>query len=126
MLKTCIYYYSFMNDFMQLLLYVEEEHTQAALECLERGFDDFYDEECAYCFGDCVEYRLSELNIPYIIEYPEYDEEDGDPTDEWYEHVEEVTNSKTYNVVTQNYQEDQEHEKVHTKRIAKHGSPGNG
>lgn len=101
--KTCIRYYSFTNGFMDMLVYVDEEHTQAALECLERGFKGFYENDCYdLCVGDCVEGQLNKMNIPFIIEYPELDE-DGDPVEEWEEFVQAEFHSGKYNVVAKHY-----------------------
>lgn len=78
-------WYSMLNDWMDCCVYVPREHEVAAREAIKIGIAEFW--ECNdQCYGDCIEYYLSKINIPYFIEYCVYDEETDVCLPIWEEH----------------------------------------
>ena len=87
---ACIHYQSDMNDWMDCLIYVPESVTEKALNAVHKGVDMFNEESNQEAYGQCIELALIAAEIPYLIEYCDYDEETDEPYQSWVYHVSEV------------------------------------
>ena len=88
---ACIHYQSEMNDWMDCLIYVPESMAEKAQEAVHKGIEKFFDDDnTEESYGDCIERELTEADIPYLVEYGEYDEDTDKPYQSWIYHVSEV------------------------------------
>lgn len=87
---ACIHYQSDMNDWMDCLIYVPENIAEKALEAVRKGVEMYNEEDGQQPYGECIEDALCNADIPYLIEYCEYDEETDEPYQSWIYHVSEV------------------------------------
>lgn len=88
---ACIHYQSIMNDWMDCLVYVPESIAEKAMEAVKKGVEMFFaDDNAGEPYGDCIERELTAEDIPYLIEYGEYDEDTDEPYPSWTHHISEV------------------------------------
>jgi len=79
-------WYATMNDWMDCCVYVPVEFEAAADTAIRSGVELFWEED-SLCYGDCIESKLIEEDIPYFIEYADFDEEvDAISSAEWESH----------------------------------------
>lgn len=89
----CIRFCSLMNLFIDLLLFINEDDVDEAIECLNKGLDDFYDSDSDDGWGSRIEWHLTRKGIPYCIEYGEETPDGMDTTQAWYDYVDEIETS---------------------------------
>ena len=102
---TCIHYQSIANPWMDCLVYVPTEFKYKALVAVQNGVEVFNDDDNQETYGQCIELELESKNIPYLIEYGEYDEHTDEPYPSWEAHVNEVENCEGLNILLVEYQE---------------------
>lgn len=96
---TCIHYQSHFNSWMECLVYVPFEFEYKALVAVQNGVDKFNDDENQEAYGQCIELELASRNIPYLIEYCEYDEYTEEAYPSWEAHVSEVENCDNLKII---------------------------
>lgn len=87
---ACIHYEDDINPWIDCLIYVPETIAEKALEAVRKGVDMFNEEDNQEAYGQCIELALTKADIPYLIEYCEYDEDTDEPYRSWVYHVSEV------------------------------------
>ena len=78
----CIHFFSYENDFIQALVYVDETDVASVKKALDAGLDLFY-EDTSWCWGEAFDSKLSALGIPYEIALCDFDVEECVPTEAW-------------------------------------------
>lgn len=86
-IESIIYFSSEINPWMQCLVYVDTQNAEKAHEAVKRGVERWHADECL-TYGECIEQELSEMEIPFLIEFCDYDNENDEPTDLWNKHIE--------------------------------------
>ena len=96
---ACIHYEDDMNLWMDCLIYVPETVAEAALEAVRKGVEMFNEETNQEAYGQCIELALTAADIPYLIQYCEYDEDTDEPYPSWISHVADVETCKGLKVL---------------------------
>lgn len=78
-------WYALTADWMDCCVYVPREHEIAAREAIKIGVKEFW-ERNDQCYGDCIEYYLSKVDIPYLIEHCVYDPDTDEVYPVWEDH----------------------------------------
>ena len=99
--ECCIHFFSYENDFMQALVYVNEVDVERAKAALNAGFDIFY-EDTSWCWGDALNEMLANAWIPFEIVLCDYDDE-GTPTKAWKSLVSKELKNPDYKVIEYGY-----------------------
>lgn len=87
---ACIHYEDDMNPWIDCLIYVPETIAEKALEAVRKGVDMFNEETNQEPYGECIILALKQSDIPYLIEFCEYNEDTDEPFQSWVYHVSEV------------------------------------
>ena len=98
-IMACIHYEDVMNPWIECLVYVPNRFADAALAAVRKGIDMFHEETNQETYGQCIELALAAADVPYLIEYCEYDEDTDEPYLFWNAHVSEVTNCETFKII---------------------------
>lgn len=78
-------WYADMNDWMDCCVYVPREYEGRATKVIKTAINEFWDQN-DQCYGDMIEDGLIDADIPFMIEYCEYDDETDEVSPEWEEH----------------------------------------
>ena len=78
-------WYADMNDWMDCCVYVPREYEGRATKAIKTAINEFWDQN-EQCYGDMIENNLCDADIPFMIEYCDYDPETDVPYDWWEEH----------------------------------------
>lgn len=78
-------WYSQFNDWMDCCVYVTREYEAAAKKAIIAAVLEFWD-QTDQCYGDMIEDNLTDADIPFFIEYCDYDRETDEVCDGWEEH----------------------------------------
>ena len=60
-----------INEWMNCIFLVDKKNEIEAKEVLDKAWDDFWEEKEAWdwCYGDFLEERMKDSNIPYSVYY---------------------------------------------------------
>lgn len=70
-------YFSWLNPFIDVCVFVPARFLERAREALSKAIDDYWSYE-QECYGDCVELRFQNAEIPHVSRYIEWDYEGDD------------------------------------------------
>ena len=96
---TCIHYMDEMNLWIECLVYVPSNFKSAALDAVRRGVEMFNEASNQEPYGQCIELALAAADIPYLIEYCEFDEYTDEPYPSWVAHVGMVTSCEKLEII---------------------------
>lgn len=91
---ACVHYQSEMNDWMDCLIYVPESIAEKGLEAVRKGVEMFNEEDNQEPYGECIIIALKSADIPYLVEFCDYDKVTDEPYQSWVYHVSEVEDCK--------------------------------
>lgn len=63
---TPIRYFSFMNDFLDFVVFVPEHQAEEAAQKIQQALDKFWDDEYE-TYGDAVYGELEPADIPFVM-----------------------------------------------------------
>lgn len=86
-MESIIYVFSETNPWMQCLVFVDTQNAERAYQAVKQGIEKWYSDEYL-TYGTGIGQELSEMEIPFVIEFCEYDSENDEPTDLWDKHIE--------------------------------------
>ena len=73
---------SIMNPWIDCVVFVPPAYVQFAKELCELGMNDFWDSEFE-AYGDCLEFRLQDEDVPHEIVFGELNWDESNTTEEW-------------------------------------------
>lgn len=66
---------SAMNPWMDCIFVVKEENIEEAKEVLLKAWNDYWEDDDGWCFGDFLETRMDSSGIPFTSYYESEEEE---------------------------------------------------
>ena len=76
-----------MNEWIQFVVFVPEEHGQAVADLIGSTMMEFWEQD-DMCYGDMIEKALDNSGVQYTITYaPDCIDTDEALSDEWYSFV---------------------------------------
>lgn len=78
-------WYSTLNDWMDCCVYVSREYEERATKAIKTAINEFW-KQTDQCYGDMIEDELIDTDIPFFIEYCDYDRETDEVDPAWEDH----------------------------------------
>lgn len=76
-------WFSLLNPEMDCVVYVPEQTAETARKKIKTAMDEWWDNDAGLGYGDAIELALNSANIPYVILYPEWNDDETACVAEW-------------------------------------------
>lgn len=80
---TAIRWFSMVNPEMDCIVYVSNDQIDLAIKTIRQAIDEWWDEDGGLCYGDAIIIALDEVEIPYVMMFPEWNKGGMSCVSEW-------------------------------------------